>query len=81
MNKNIGSADRKLRTFLIGPALVVAGLFVGPGGWIALVLYGLAAVMWATAAAASCPAYSLLGLRTGPLQRVHDQDREHAASR
>lgn len=81
MNKNIGSADRKLRTFVIGPALVVAGLLVGPGGWLAIVLYALAVVMWATAAAGSCPIYSLLGLRTCPLQRVPDQGREHAGSR
>ena len=61
--------------------LVVVGLLVGPGGWLAIVLYGLAVVMWATAAAGSCPLYSLFGLRTCPLQRVNDKDPEHASSR
>ncbi len=72
MNQNMGSADRRLRALLVGPALVVAGLLVGPGGWLALVLYGLAAIMWATAAAGTCPLYAILGLRTCPLQRATD---------
>jgi hypothetical protein len=81
MNQNVGSADRKFRALLVAPALVVVGLLVGPGGWLALVLYGLAVVMWATAAAGSCPLYSLFGLRTCPLQRVSDKDPEHVSSR
>ncbi len=80
MKQNMGSADRKLRALLVGPALVVVGLLVGPGGWLAIVLYGLAVVMWATAAAGSCPLYSLFGLRTCPLQRVTGHDSEHANS-
>jgi hypothetical protein len=81
MNKNIGSADRKLRALLVAPAMVVVGLLVGPGGWLAIVLYALAAVLWATAAAGSCPLYSIFGLRTCPLQRVNDRDPEHASPR
>ncbi|MGA8248772.1 MAG: DUF2892 domain-containing protein [Nocardioides sp.] len=81
MNQNVGSADRKLRAVLVAPALVVIGLLVGPGGWLALVLYGLAVVMWATAAAGSCPVYSVLGLRTCPLQRVSNDDSEPASTR
>lgn len=81
MNKNIGSADRKLRALLVAPALLVVGLLVGPGGWLAIALYALGAVMWATAAAGSCPLYSILGLRTCPLQRVDDRDPEHSSSR
>ena len=80
MKQNMGSADRKLRALLVGPALVVVALLVGPGGWLAFVLYGLAVVMWVTAAAGSCPLYSLFGLRTCPLQRVSDKDPEHASS-
>jgi hypothetical protein len=67
---NMGSADRKLRAFVVAPVLVVAGVLVGPGGWLAIVLYGLAAVMLGTAAAGSCPLYALFGVRTRPLQRV-----------
>ena len=81
MNQNMGSADQKFRALLVAPALVVVGLLVGPGGLLALVLYGLALVMWATAVAGSCPLYSMFGLRTCPLQRVNDQDPEHASSR
>ncbi len=78
MKQNMGSADRKFRALLVAPVLVVAGLLVGPGGWLPLVLYGLAVVMWATAAVGSCPLYSIFGLRTCPLQRVTDHDSEHA---
>ena len=70
MNKNMGSADRKLRAFVVAPVLIIAGVLVGPVGWLAIVLYTLAAVMLATSAAGSCPLYSIFGLRTCPLQRV-----------
>jgi Protein of unknown function (DUF2892) len=67
---NVGSADRKLRAFVVAPVLVVAGLLVGPAGWLAIVLYALAAVMLATAVVSFCPLYALLGLRTVPEQKV-----------
>jgi Inner membrane protein YgaP-like, transmembrane domain len=67
---NLGSADRKLRAFVVAPVLIVAGLLVGPAGWLAIVLYILAGVMLATAAVSFCPLYALLGLRTCPLQKV-----------
>ncbi len=81
MKKNMGSADRKLRAFVAAPALVVVGLLVGPGGWLAVVLYLLAAVMAGTAAAGSCPVYTLFGLRSCPLQRIDAADPEHISSR
>jgi Protein of unknown function (DUF2892) len=67
---NIGSADRKLRAFVVAPVLVVAGLLVGPAGWLAIVLYALAVVMAATSAISFCPLYALLGLRTLPQQNA-----------
>ncbi len=70
MKINMGSADRKLRSFVVAPVLVVAGLLVGPAGWLAIVLYALAGVMLATSAVSSCPLYVLLGLRTCPLKKV-----------
>jgi Protein of unknown function (DUF2892) len=70
VNKNMGSADRKLRAFILAPALVVAGVLTGPAGVLAIVLYALAGVMLATSAVGSCPLYSVLGLRTCPLQKV-----------
>ncbi len=70
MNKNMGSADRKLRAFVVAPLLVVIAVLAGPAGWLAIVMYALAAVMLATSVVGFCPLYALLGLRTCPLQRV-----------
>jgi hypothetical protein len=70
VNKNMGSADRKLRAFVAVPVLVAAGVLAGPAGWLAIVLYTLAAVMLVTAASASCPLYKLFGLQTCPVQRA-----------
>jgi hypothetical protein len=81
VNMNMGSADRKLRAFVVAPVLVVAGVLVGPAGWLAIVLYALTGVMLATSAAGSCPLYMLFGLRTCPLQKVTTPDAERTASR
>ena len=70
MKINMGSADRKVRAFVLAPVLVVAGLLVGPAGWLAIVFYALAGVMVATAVVGSCPLYSLFGLRSCPIQEV-----------
>jgi Protein of unknown function (DUF2892). len=78
---NMGSADRKLRAFVVAPVLVVVGVLVGPAGWLAIVLYALAGVMLATAAAGFCPLYALFGLRTCPLQKVSTPAAEHTVSR
>ena len=78
MNKNMGSADRKLRAFVVAPALVIVGVLAGPAGWLALVLYALAAVMLATAAAGTCPLYLLFGLSTLPKRDVATPTSERA---
>ena len=70
MKINIGSADRKLRAFVVAPVLVVAGLLVGPAGWLAIMLYALAVVMAATSSISFCPLYALLCLRTRPQQNA-----------
>ena len=81
MKINIGSADRKLRAFVVAPVLVVAGLLVGPAGWLAIVLYyALACVMLATSAVSFCPLYALLGLRTVPEQKVTTPPAERTVS-
>jgi hypothetical protein len=67
---NLGSADRRLRAFVVAPLLVLAGLLAGPAGWLAIVLYLLAAVMLVTSAVSFCPLYALLGLRTAPEEKV-----------
>ena len=70
MKINMGSADRKLRAFGVAPVLVVAGLLVGPAGWLAVVLYVLAVVMLVTSAVSFCPLYALFGLRTRPEEKA-----------
>jgi hypothetical protein len=66
VDKNMSSADRKIRGFVVAPVLIVVGVLVGPAGWLAVVLYALAAVMLATSAVGTCPLYLLFGLRTRP---------------
>ncbi len=69
MKINLGSADRRLRAFVVAPVLVLAGLVAGPAGWLAIVLYVLAGVMLATSAVSFCPLYALFGFRTCPLPK------------
>lgn len=59
----MGPTDRKARA-LIGAIAAVAGVLTGPGGVLSIVLYGLAAIMLATAAAGFCPLYPLVGVST-----------------
>jgi hypothetical protein len=77
---NIGSADRKLRAFVVAPVLIVAGLLVGPAGWLASVLYVLAGVMLATSAVSFCPLYALLGLGTRSEQKAAGPTAEDTVS-
>ena len=70
MKKNMSSADSKIRAFVVSPVLIVVGLLVGPAGWLAIVLYALAAVMLATSAVSFCPLYAMFGLRTRPAQNT-----------
>ncbi len=66
--RNVGTTDRALRV-LAGSLLILLSLInvIGPWGWI-----GLAPI--ATGMLRFCPAYSVLGLRTCPIE--HEQ--EHA---
>lgn len=71
---NVGSLDRTLR-FVLGAALLAApfvppfaSFFAAWGVWkFAVAAVGI--VMLATAAFRFCPAYTLLGLNTCPLQK------------
>src|ERR1035437_1419856 len=80
MKINIGSADRKLRAFVVAPVLIVAGLLVGPARWIGIVLYALAGVMLVSSAVSFCRLYALLGLRTVPEQKVTTPAAERTVS-
>lgn len=61
MKRNESNADRILRAVL-GVALVGGGLLIG--GWAALVLYLVAAILLFTAATGFCPLYRLFGIDT-----------------
>ncbi len=66
MNANVGSTDRALRIF-VGSLLILLSLLnvIGAWGWIGLLPI-------ATGALRFCPAYTLLGLRTCPLENKSD---------
>ncbi|MAS55955.1 MAG: DUF2892 domain-containing protein [Nocardioides sp.] len=66
MKLNMGTLDRRLRLFLVAPALVVIALVMGPGGLVPIVLYVVAAVMVGTSLVGSCPLYTLVGVQTCP---------------
>ena len=66
MMKNVGNTDRALRVF-IGALLILLSLLnvIGPWGWIGLLPI-------ATGLLRFCPAYSILGLRSCPLEHSAD---------
>ena len=66
MMKNVGSTDRALRVF-IGALLILLSLLnvIGPWGWIGLLPI-------ATGMLRFCPAYSILGLRSCPVEHGAD---------
>lgn len=72
MTRNVGTLDRVLRA-AVG-VLLLGMAFFGDGalssGWLHWIALIASVVLLATAAIATCPAYSLLGIRTCPI----DQD-------
>lgn len=67
MKPNVGRTDRALR-ILAGSLLILLTLMnvIGPWGWIGLVPI-------ATGALRFCPAYSVLGLRSCPMDASDSQ--------
>ena len=63
MIKNVGQTDRALRVF-IGALLILLSLLnvIGPWGWIGLLPI-------ATGLLRFCPAYTVLGLRSCPMEQ------------
>jgi hypothetical protein len=66
MMKNVGNTDRALRVF-IGALLILLSLLnvIGPWGWIGLLPI-------ATGLLRFCPAYTILGLRSCPVEHSAD---------
>ncbi len=63
MMKNVGNTDRAIRVF-IGALLILLSLLnvIGPWGWIGLLPI-------ATGLLRFCPAYTVLGLRSCPVEQ------------
>ena len=72
MKRNMGSADRLLRTVIVAPAAIVLSVTVfgawSIAGMVALVFAG---VMLATAATGFCPTYIPFGISTRGAFRTH----------
>jgi DUF2892 family protein len=66
MTRNMGTLDRGLRAFIVAPAAIVVGFFVGAGTVIGIVLFVVAGIMLTTAATAFCPTYTVIGISTRP---------------
>ncbi len=57
MKPNMGSLDRKIRSFILAPLLVILAVVFSSVTWLMVVLLVLAVVMWATSAVKTCPLY------------------------
>ena len=66
MMKNVGNTDRAIRVF-IGALLILLSLLnvIGPWGWIGLLPI-------ATGLLRFCPAYTVLGLSSCPMEKSAD---------
>jgi hypothetical protein len=53
----MGLNDRKVRSFIIAPLLVILAIVFNSTTWLMVVLLVLAVVMWATSAIKTCPLY------------------------
>jgi Inner membrane protein YgaP-like, transmembrane domain len=59
MSPNMSTLDRSLRA-VIALAAIAAGVVIGAGSPLGIVLFAVAAVMVATSAIGFCPLYALL---------------------
>ncbi|MCU0330563.1 MAG: DUF2892 domain-containing protein [Candidatus Kapabacteria bacterium] len=68
MRRNMGTADRAIRSFLalVAVVLIATETLSGVAAWIA---GAVAVVFLATSAISLCPLYSLIGVRTCPLPK------------
>ena len=70
MTRNMGTADRGLRAFVVAPVAVVVALLIGAGTLAGVILFAVAGIMLATAVTAFCPTYTVVGISTRP-RRLH----------
>jgi hypothetical protein len=69
LSQNVGTADRVARLGLgaVLGVLLLAGIVAAPLSYLVGVL---SVIMLATGALGFCPIYRVVGMRTGPIQRV-----------
>jgi hypothetical protein len=78
MTRNMGTADRLLRAFVVAPAAIIAAILIGPGSIGGIILFVVAGVMLVTAAVGVCPLYRVFGMTTCPVEPAA-KDRASAA--
>ena len=61
--KNVGKNDSMIR-YVLAVVLVIAGILLGAGSTVSIVLYVLAGVMVVTATTRVCPLYIPFGIKT-----------------
>jgi len=82
MKKNMGAADRVIRTFLVAPAAIVAAFWLGVGTFGGIALLVVAGIMLATSAVGFCPLYALTGAcAVRRSERAEDQVTSSEAAR
>jgi hypothetical protein len=64
MKTNMGTVDRLLRGFVIGPVSTALGFLLGAGSILGIVLFVLAGIAFVTAVVGLCPAYVPFGMST-----------------
>jgi len=63
--RNMNLLDRRVRGFLVTPAVVIVALVVGMTTPVGILLLLVAVIMAVTAAAGFCPLYRLAAMATG----------------
>jgi len=61
--KNVGKNDSTIR-YALAIVLAIAGILLGAGSTVSIVLYVVAGVMVVTAATRVCPLYKVIGIKT-----------------
>jgi hypothetical protein len=75
MKTNMGTVDRLLRGFVIGPVLIVLGFLLGPASIPGVVAFVLAGIALVTAPVGVCPGYVPFGLSTRGAISTHGRVR------
>ena len=75
MKTNMGTVDRLLRGFIVGPALLAVGFLLGGGTILGVVAFALAGIALVTASVGFCPAYVPFGISTRGGISIHGRVR------